>query len=90
MKWEDICAVDIEGKQIAGVRKRTSEVLLHLEIMKNRPDVKSVVHCHPPHATAFAVAGEPIPQCIRKLKCSWAKFQSLRMKLPATSGLPRR
>lgn len=64
MKPEDICAVDMEGKQIAGTRKRTSEVLLHLEIMRNRPDVKSVVHCHPPHATAFAVAGEPIPQCI--------------------------
>lgn len=64
MKPEDICAVDMEGTQIAGVRKRTSEVLLHLAIMKNRPDVKAVVHCHPPHATAFAVAGEPIPQCI--------------------------
>ncbi len=64
MTPDDICAVDMEGKQIAGKRKRTSEVLLHLEIMKNRPDVKAVVHCHPPHATAFAVAREPIPQCI--------------------------
>lgn len=64
MKPEDICAVDMNGDQIAGKRKRTSEVLLHLEIMRNRPDVKAVVHCHPPHATAFAVAGEPIPQCI--------------------------
>jgi L-fuculose-phosphate aldolase len=32
--------------------------------MKHRPDVKAVVHCHPPHATAFAVAREPIPQCV--------------------------
>ena len=32
--------------------------------MKKRPDVKAVVHCHPPHATAFAIAGEPIPQCV--------------------------
>ncbi|HET6423342.1 MAG TPA: class II aldolase/adducin family protein [Planctomycetaceae bacterium] len=64
MTPDDICAVDMEGKQIAGKRKRTSEVLLHLEIMRHRPDVKAVVHCHPPHATAFAVAREPIPQCI--------------------------
>ena len=64
MKPEDICAVDLEGKQIAGTRKRTSEILLHLSIMKERPDVKAVVHCHPPHATAFAVAREPIPQCV--------------------------
>jgi len=64
MEPEDICAVDMEGNQIAGRRKRTSEVLLHLTIMKHRPDVTAVVHCHPPHATAFAVAGEPIPQCV--------------------------
>ncbi|MBX9677226.1 MAG: class II aldolase/adducin family protein [Gemmataceae bacterium] len=64
MKPEDICKVDYEGKQIAGTRKRTSEVLLHLVVYKNRPDVQSVVHCHPPHATAFAVAGEPIPKCV--------------------------
>ena len=64
MKPEDICAVDLDGNQIAGQRKRTSEILLHLAIMKERPDVKSVVHCHPPHATAFATAGEAIPQCI--------------------------
>ncbi len=64
MTPEDICAVDMNGDQIAGKRKRTSEVLLHLAIMKERPDVKAVVHCHPPHATAFGVAREPIPQCV--------------------------
>jgi L-fuculose-phosphate aldolase len=64
MKPEDICAVDLDGNQLAGKRKRTSEILLHLTIMKERPDVKAVVHCHPPHATAFAVAGQAIPQCI--------------------------
>lgn len=64
MTPDDICAVDLEGGQIAGKRKRTSEILLHLSIMKARPDVQAVVHCHPPHATAFAVAGEPIPQCV--------------------------
>lgn len=64
MKPEDICLIDMEGKQLAGHRKRSSEALLHLAIMKARPDVKSVVHCHPPHATAFAIAREPIPQCV--------------------------
>lgn len=64
MKPDDICSVDMQGNQLSGHRKRTSEVLLHLAIMKERPDIKSVVHCHPPHATAFAVAREPIPQCV--------------------------
>lgn len=60
----DICLIDMEGRQLAGEKQRSSEALLHLEIMKARPEIKSVVHCHPPHATAFAVAREPIPQCV--------------------------
>jgi L-fuculose-phosphate aldolase len=64
LKPEDICTVDMSGKQIGGCKKRSSEALLHLEIMKARPDVKSVVHCHPPPATAFGVAREPVPQAV--------------------------
>ncbi|MDD4266914.1 MAG: class II aldolase/adducin family protein [Pirellulales bacterium] len=64
MKPDDLCMVDMEGKQTAGRRKATSEIKLHLAIMKERADVKSVVHCHPPHATAFGIAREPIPQCV--------------------------
>jgi L-fuculose-phosphate aldolase len=64
LKPDDVCTVDLEGKQVAGNRKRTSEILLHLEIYKARPDVKAVIHSHPPHATAFAVAGVDLPTCI--------------------------
>src|SRR5258708_35753622 len=60
MKTADVCKVDMEGKQLAGTRKRSSEILLHLAIYKHRPAIKAVVHCHPPHAPASAVAGEPI------------------------------
>ena len=64
LKPDDISLVDMTGKQLSGRKKRSSEALLHLEIYKQRSDIKSVVHCHPPHATAFAIAREPIPQCI--------------------------
>jgi L-fuculose-phosphate aldolase len=64
MKPSDLCIVDMDGNQLSGSRKRSSEIRLHLTIMKARADVRSVVHCHPPHATAFAVAREPIPQCV--------------------------
>src|ERR1041385_4357499 len=60
MKPEDMCKIDYTGKQPAGTPKRTSESLLHLSVYKERPDVQAVVHCHPPYATAFAVAREPI------------------------------
>jgi L-fuculose-phosphate aldolase len=64
IKPEDLCVVDYEGKQLRGTRKRSSEILLHLAVYKNNPAVGAVVHCHPPHATAFAVAHEPIPKCV--------------------------
>lgn len=64
LKPDDISLVDMNGKQLSGRKKRSSEALLHLEIYRQREDIKSVVHCHPPHATAFAIAREPIPQCI--------------------------
>jgi L-fuculose-phosphate aldolase len=58
---DDICLVDLEGKQVAGKRPRTSEILLHLEIYKAVPEAKSCVHCHPPHATAYAITGRVPP-----------------------------
>jgi L-fuculose-phosphate aldolase len=57
----DICLSDLEGKILAGERSRTSELLLHLEIYKANPRARAVVHCHPPYATAFAIAGTPPP-----------------------------
>ncbi len=64
MKPDDLCIVDMNGNQIGGNRKMTSEIRQHITIMKHREDVKSVVHCHPPHATAFGIAREAIPQCV--------------------------
>ncbi len=64
MREDDLCIVDLEGRQRSGQRKRTSEILLHLEIYKADASIKSVVHCHPPHATAFGVARLDIPTCV--------------------------
>jgi L-fuculose-phosphate aldolase len=61
LKAEELCMVDLEGNQLYGVRPRTSEILLHLEIYKNVPEAKGVVHCHPPHATAYAITGTVPP-----------------------------
>ena len=64
MEPEDMCLVDLEGNQKAGRKKRTSEILMHLQIMKAQPKAQAVCHCHPPHATGFAVAGVEPPTCM--------------------------
>ena len=64
MKPEDLCLVDLDGNQLAGVKKRTSEILMHLSIMKAQPKARAVSHAHPPYATGFAVAGVQPPTCM--------------------------
>ena len=64
MRPEDLCLIDLDGNQLAGTRKRTSEAMTHLGIMKRQPAAKACVHAHPPHATAFAVAGVRPPSCL--------------------------
>jgi L-fuculose-phosphate aldolase len=58
---EDIVMVDLDNQLICGSRSQTSEIRLHLEIYKAVPDATAVIHCHPPYATAHAVAGV-VPQ----------------------------
>jgi L-fuculose-phosphate aldolase len=60
----DVCLIDLDGNQLAGTRKRTSEAMTHLAIMKRQPHAKACVHAHPPHATAFAVAAVRPPTCM--------------------------
>ena len=64
MKPEDMCLVDFEGNQLAGVKRRTSEILMHLQIMKRQPKAVATCHCHPPYSTGFAVAGLVPPTCM--------------------------
>jgi L-fuculose-phosphate aldolase len=64
LKPEDLCLVDFEGNQLLGDKKRTSEILMHLQMMKRQPKAIASCHCHPPYATAFAVAGIAPPTCM--------------------------
>jgi L-fuculose-phosphate aldolase len=61
---DDLIAVtDIEGRALNDQRA-SSELAMHLLIYRERPDIKAVCHAHPPHGTAFAVAGLAIDQPI--------------------------
>lgn len=64
LKPADMCLVDFEGNQLLGTKKRTSEILMHLQMMKKQPTAIATCHCHPPYATAFAIVGEAPPTCM--------------------------
>src|SRR5687768_13645111 len=63
MTEEDLALTDMEGKPL-GEKRASSELAMHLLIYKMRPDIHAVCHAHPPHGTAFAVAGLAIDKPI--------------------------
>lgn len=62
MRASDMVVVDLDGRPLAGKHNVSSEIAMHLLIYKLRPDVRGVVHAHPPTATGFAAAGMPLNQ----------------------------
>ncbi|MFA6093143.1 MAG: class II aldolase/adducin family protein [Elusimicrobiota bacterium] len=62
LRPQDLVLVDMAGRVLKGDFKPTSELGLHLAAYRLRPDVRAVVHAHPPAATAFACAGVPLPK----------------------------
>ena len=64
LRSADMVIVDLQGRQLAGTRKVTSELSMHLAVYEQRDDVAAVVHSHPPIATAFACAGRALDQML--------------------------
>ena len=61
---EDLVIIDLEGRHVAGDRKASSELAMHLLFYRMRPDVHAICHAHPPTATGFAVAGRALDQAL--------------------------
>jgi L-fuculose-phosphate aldolase len=57
----DLVEVTLAGAHRRGSRQATTELDLHLRAYRRRGECGAVVHAHPPIATAFAVAGVPMP-----------------------------
>jgi L-fuculose-phosphate aldolase len=64
IKSEHLIITDMRGQKVAGRGSPTSEMALHLAVYELRPDVRSVIHAHPPLATAFSIAGVSLDQCV--------------------------
>jgi L-fuculose-phosphate aldolase len=60
----DLAVTDLDGRQVSGERKFSSEIAMHLLFYRMRPDVQAICHAHPPTATGFAVAGRALDQAL--------------------------
>ena len=81
--------VDYEGTKLSGDRDPSSELPMHLEIYRNRPDVNAVVHAHPPLATGFAVAGIPLTRAVlAEVVTTLGSIPIAEYGTPSTAELP--
>jgi len=61
---DDLVVIDIHGKQLRGAGRPTSEMAMHLACYRARPDIKAVVHAHPPLSVAFTIANVSMAHCV--------------------------
>lgn len=63
---DQLIVVDMDGTMVSGPRgfRPSSEIKMHLMVYREREDISSVVHAHPPISTGFAVAGIPLEKCV--------------------------
>jgi L-fuculose-phosphate aldolase len=81
--------VDYDGHKVAGERDPSTELPMHLEIYRNRPDANGVVHAHPPVATGFAVAGIPLTRAVlAEVITTLGSIPIAAYGTPSTSELP--
>ena len=64
LSLEDLCICDMDGNKVSGLLRPSSEVVMHIFLYRERPDIQAVVHAHPPTATGFSVAGIPLTDCV--------------------------
>lgn len=84
-----MCITDLDGRKVQGDRDPSSEMLMHLEVYRHRPDVRAVCHAHPPIATGFAVAGIPLDRAIlAEVLTTLGSIPIAEYATPSTSELP--
>ncbi len=64
IKASDMVIVDLDGRLLAGARKVTSEISMHLAVYRQRAEIHAIVHSHPPIATAFACSGRALDEIL--------------------------
>jgi L-fuculose-phosphate aldolase len=84
-----MCVTDLDGRKLQGDRDPSSEMLMHLEVYRQRPDVQAVVHAHPPIATGFAVAGIPLNRAVlAEVLTTLGSIPIAEYATPSTKELP--
>ncbi len=90
MEPDMMIKVNLEGEKLAGNLEPSSELKMHLEVYRVRPDVFAVLHAHPPAATAFAAAGQALDRpVLPEIIIALGDVPLARYGTPSTNEVPK-
>jgi L-fuculose-phosphate aldolase len=90
---EDLAIIGLDGEPVSSYRGRnlqpSTEIAMHLEVYRQRPDVNAAIHAHPPVATAFSIAGVSLARCvIPEVIVTLGSIPTAAYATPGTSEVP--
>jgi L-fuculose-phosphate aldolase len=91
MEERHLIELSLDGTVLSRSRfKPSSEIKMHLEVYRRRPEINAVCHAHPPHATAFATAGLGLTDCvIPEIVVALGAVPLASYATPSTEEVPR-
>lgn len=89
LKESDLVVLDLHGNHISGERKASSEIAMHLEAYRRRPDVNAVIHAHPPNCIALMLAGKGLDKALlAETVVFLGKIPTAPFAMPSTTEVP--
>lgn len=86
----DLIVTDMDGTRLLGAHKPTTELFMHIEAYRQRPDIGAVIHAHPPFTVAFSIAGLKLPQCVMpEVIMTFGSIPTTAYATPCTGEGPR-
>ncbi len=86
----DLVIIDMDGKPISGKYGPSSEIMMHLECYKMRPEIEAVVHAHPTYCVAFSLAGVTLAKCmLPEVVFSLGSIPTASYSTPTTEEVPQ-
>ena len=89
LKTDDLVLINSNGKKLSGKHNVSTEIALHLEVFRQRPDVKACIHAHPTNCIALRLAGRKLDKpLLRESVLLLGKVPTASYARPSTSQVP--
>lgn len=88
LKEDDFAIIDFSGNVVEGIKKPSSEKMLHVKFYQDRPDINYILHVHSPYLTAFAAAGKEMNEdVLAEIVYCFGKIPLAKYALPGSKDL---